>query len=230
MLRRALSINLIMKNYFFILLLIFVKCGYAQDSVSVKYPKLILEVGYGIAGSFAVLDYSDFTPISGSKEFARKNFIGSAQNLSIGILLKKNWEIRFGVQYEHYKRWVNSVDTLQNAVVYAVDRDISHKNYMWYLGAAKKLSLKKSFITTGIGLYYLGSKVQTISIYPRFVADHEQLWTGLRNGEAGAYIETGYEYKFQPKVHLGIKSQFYYTISLGYQESLALYPYIKIIL
>ena len=219
-----------MKKYLLILCIIIVKCGHSQNTLKEKYPKLLIEAGYGISGSFAVLDYSDFTPSSGGREFARKDFIGSAQNFSLGIQLKKNWEIRFGIQYEHYKRWVNSRDTLQNSVVVAIDRDISHKNYMWYLGTTKKFSIKKGFITTGVGLYYLASKVQTISISPRFVSDHEQLWIGEYNGEGGAYIETGYEYRFQPKVHLGIKSQFYYTISLGYQESLSLYPYIKIIL
>ncbi|HEX4958564.1 MAG TPA: hypothetical protein VFV46_10330 [Lacibacter sp.] len=219
-----------MTKYFLIIFIISFKYSYSQDSIKIKYPKLLIEAGAGVSGSFSVIDYSDFTPISGSKEFARKNFIGSAQNLSVGILLKKNWEVRFGVHYEYYKRWINSIDTLRNSVVVNINRDIHHKNFMWYGGVTKKFNVNKGFITTGIGLYYLVSKVQTISVYPGFVSDHEQIWKGKYNGDGGAYIETGYEYRFQPKVHLGIKSQFYYTISLGYQESLSLYPYIKIIL
>jgi len=47
--------------------------------------------------------------------------------------------------------------------------------------------------------------------------------------EAEVLFESGYEFKFQPKVHLGIKTQFYYTVSTSTAESITLVPYIHLL-
>lgn len=201
---------------------------FSQDTARQKV-KFFIEGGFGAAGSFAVIDYSDFSPIQGTKVFVKKRFLGSAQNISAGLTLKNNWEVRGGLNYQHFTKWVKSVDTLRNAVEVYIDRDIQHRDYMWYASGAKKIRLKRNYLSAGIGLYYLVSKVQRIEIYPGYVIDKEKIWKGAYDGEGGLFAEFGYEYRFQPKVSLGLKSQFYYTLSLVYPESVTLYPYVKIL-
>jgi hypothetical protein len=67
-----------------------------------------------------------------------------------------------------------------------------------------------------------------VEIFPGFVGDVEPEYKDSHSEEGGAFIEFAYEYKFQPKVNIGVKTQFYYTITAAYAESITLFPYIKL--
>jgi hypothetical protein len=200
----------------------------ASQLCSQQKNKLLLTAGYGFAGSFFVRSYEEFDPMPGSKVFYKKDFVGVAQNAAIGINFNENWEARVGINYQHFTRKVESADILNNVAI-KFQKDIHHRDYMWYGSAAKKLDFQKHLFLFGLGIYYLLPKQEEIDIEPNFVSDVERDQKNYQLNEVGSFIEVGYEYKFQPKVNLGFKSQFYYTLSAGYAESLTLYPYVKIL-
>lgn len=221
---------LIMKySLIFFICFAFVNNCFSQSDSSKKQPtnKFFITAGYGIAGSFFVNSYEEFSPMPQSRVFQKKNFIGAAQNVAVGLSLKKNWEVRLGLNYQHFTKWINSVDTL-NGVQVVFDNDIHHRDYMWFGAVDKKLNSEKNIFLFGLGAYYLVSKTQTVEIYTRNVISREQIWKGSYNGELGVFAEFAYEYKFQPKVNIGLKTQFYYTLTAAYAESFTLFPFIKI--
>ncbi len=93
---------------------------------------------------------------------------------------------------------------------------------------AKNYIRKKRQVFWGVGLYYWTGQLQTIEVYTNYVIDKEYIMKGSYSGDLGAYAELGYEYQFQPKVNIGIKSQFFWIVSGSYPSSVALYPFVKL--
>jgi len=203
---------------------------YAQDKVeNNKKDKIFISAGYGLAGSFFVRSYDEFAPTQRYKIFYKKKFVGVAQNLALGINLKKNYQIKFGINFQHFTRKIKFFDTL-NGVIIILDHTIHHRDYMWFAGINKKYERKKHIFSPGLGIYYLRPKQEEVEIYPNLVINQERDFNNSRLNEGGVFAEFEYEYKFQPKVNIGIKTQFYFTLSAGYSESITLFPYIKITL
>jgi hypothetical protein len=109
-----------------------------------KHFKFFISAGYGLAGSFFTRSYSEWAPVSDYKAFYKKNFVGVSQNAAIGMNLKKNWEARFGINFQHFTRRIKSRDTL-NGVDVKFDHDIHHRDYMWYGNFAKKFEKQNIF-------------------------------------------------------------------------------------
>lgn len=217
-----------MKNHRFIVVissLLFNHICFAQTQQS---PKFFLSAGYGLSGSFFVRSYTEWAPLPRYKVFYKKHFIGVAQNAAIGINLKNGWEARFGINYQHFTRRVVSKDTLNNVFI-NLDHDIHERDYMWQGNVARKLGSHKNLFVVGLGLYYLRPKTQVVEIFPGYVGDIEPQFKDSHEEEGGAVVEFAYEYKFQPRVNIGIKTQFYYTITAAYAESMTLFPYMKIL-
>ena len=193
-------------------------------------PKFFLTAGYGLAGSFFVTGVSEFNPSPQSKTFAKNNFIGNGQNIALGLRLKKGYQFNLGLTYQHFTRHIKTTEQYNNLQVY-FDHDIHHRDYIWYASVNKNLTslAKKSQFNAGLGIYYIVALDQAIELYTGYVLDYEKVWKGSYNGEAGVFAEFAYEYKFQPRVNLGIKTQFYYTATAAYAESVTLYPYIRIL-
>lgn len=202
---------------------------YSQKTVeNKKKDKFFITTGYGLAGSFFVRSYDEFAPIPRYKTFYKKNFVGVAQNIAIGINLEKNYQIRIGLNFQNFTRKIKSKDTLSDLTI-NLDHTIHHRDYMWFAGVNKNFEIKKHIFSPGLGIYYLRSKQEEVEIYfPSYFADIERDFKNSRLNEGGVYTEFSYEYKFQPKVNLGIKTQFYYTLSTWEAESITLFPYIKI--
>ena len=200
----------------------------ATNVLAQQKNKVFLTGGYGLAGSFFVRSYEDFNPMPGSKVFYKKNFVGVSQDVGMGINLSKNWEVRVGLNYQHFTRAIYSLDTLGSTEV-KFQKDIHHRNYIWYGIASKKLEFQRSLLSFGLGLYYIIPKQEEIDITPAYVNDIERDQKNYNLNDGGSFIEVGYEYKFQPKVNLGIKGQFYYTLSAGIAESITLFPFVKIL-
>ena len=77
---------------------------------------------------------------------------------------------------------------------------------------------------------YLRPKQEEVEIYfPSYFGNIERSYKNNRLEEGGLYAEFDYKYKFQPKVNLGVKTQFYFTATTGYAESITFFPYIKIL-
>ncbi len=96
-------------------------------------------------------------------------------------------------------------------------------------GISKNFNVKKHVFSPGLGLYYLRVEQEEVEIYyPSYFANVENNYALGNLEEGGVFAEFSYEYKFQPRVNLGLRSQFYYTASAGTAESITLFPYIKI--
>lgn len=219
-----------MKRYCLIISILYFSHSslFAQKNNSHK-PKFFISAGYGLAGSFFVRSYeeppADFT---GYKEFTKKNFIGAVQNIAIGLHLKKNIEIKGGLNFQHFTRKIKARDTLSGVII-DLDHTIHHRDYMWFGNFNKNYNKKNHVFSWGLGLYYLRPQQEEVTISPpRFFQNRERNQKNSRLNEGGSFLELAYEYKFQPKVNIGVKTQFYYTLSAGYPESITLFPYIKI--
>lgn len=218
----------------YIIILFFISISsisYSQNKKPYEVKnKFFISAGYGLAGSFFVRSYEEFAPLPTYKVFYKKHFVGVSQNLAIGINLKKNYQLRTGINFQHFTRRIKTKDTLNNVII-NFDHTIHHRDYMWFVGVNKNFEVKKHIFSPGLGIYYLRPKQEEVEIfYPGYVANIENDYHLGNLEEAGVFVEFSYEYKFQAKVNLGIRSQFYYTASAATVESITLFPYIKIAL
>lgn len=183
--------------------------------------------GYGLAGSFVVRSYPEINPIQGAKSYAKKKFIGNNQFFTISYSLKNSWSINLGYTFQHFTRHIDTNDTLTGVFVYNY-QTLHERNYIFSLNVGKNWNIKKNEIGGGLGFYYIRPKSERVDIYPRSFADYEVDFKRNNEEEGGFFAEFSYEYHFQPKVNLGIKTQFYFTASTGEAEAITLSPYIKI--
>jgi hypothetical protein len=194
--------------------------------------KIFITAGYGLAGSFFATGFQESLPFSSVhyRAFFNKRFVGSAQNVSIGFRLNKPYEIKAGINFQHFSKRAKATDTLRSVVIY-LDNTIHYRDYMYYASIDRVLEKKKNLFSLGLGLYYLRSQDESIEYgtgIPDFYVNKEYNFQNSNEEEGGVFIEFSYEYKFQPRVSLGIRSQFYYTMSLWASESITLFPFIKI--
>jgi hypothetical protein len=78
----------------FFINIILIVIGFAYDcnaqSQTPKPSEIFVTAGYGLAGAFFSRSYDEGTPSTlGYRSFLNKNFIGIAQEVAIGIHLKK---------------------------------------------------------------------------------------------------------------------------------------------
>jgi len=198
-----------------------------------KEKKIFISAGYGLAGSFSVKSYIESLPFPSAQygKFAKKNFIGNAQQFNVGYRLSKNYQLNAGIHFQRFTRRVKATDTLLSVVIY-LDNAIFEKNYIYFANVSRVFERKKQLFYAGLGLYYIRSQSEQIEYgrgIPNFFSNYESRFDNSRAEEGGSFVEFAYEYKFQPRVNIGIKGQFYYTLSAGYAESVALFPYVKIL-
>lgn len=218
-----------MKFSLLILLIIFSAECYSQTQIGTKpESKFFISAGYGLAGSFFVRSYEEFAPLARYKVFYKKHFVGVVQNAAVGINLKKDYQLRFGINFQHFTRRIVSKDTFNNVYI-NLNHTIHHRDYIWFGSINKNFKFKNHIFSPGLGLYYLRPKQEEVELYyPNYFANVENDYHFGRLEEGGVLAEFSYEYKFQPKVNLGIRTQFYYTASAGTAESITLFPYVKI--
>lgn len=141
--------------------------------------------------------------------------------------MKKNIDIKFGYQYQRFSRHVQVEDTL-SGVGLSLDHQIYHINNIWSGGINKSYIRKKSLLSWGGGLFYIRPEQEEVEIFSNFIIDRERNQKNSRLNDGGAFAELAYEYKFQPKVDIGIKGQVWFILSGSYFDSVALFPFIKL--
>lgn len=198
-----------------------------------KQQKFSISAGYGLAGSFFVSQYVESLPFPSNNygNFSKKNFIGSSQEFSIGYRLNKNYELNAGIDFQHFERRVKASDTLASVNIY-IDKTLQERNYIYFANLSRVFERKKDLFHAGLGLYYIRYRSESIEYgtgIPNFYSNYEARYDNSKEEEGGAFVELAYEYKFQPRVNIGIKTQFYYTISIASAESITLFPYVKIL-
>lgn len=193
--------------------------------------KITFSAGYGLAASFFVNSYSE-APIFGPDDvyFFNKKINGSVGTFDIGWNFKRNYSLHFGFNRQHFTKAIQ-YNTMMNNVVLMLDREIYHKDNIYTLSLLKRFRSTKGSFQGGLGIYYLRSEQNEIEILKSMQAylDTERAVAGYGLEEGGAMAEIGYDYYFQPKVAIGIKSAFYFTITTGEAESVILLPYIRLI-
>lgn len=223
-----------MKNYFYIFaLLLFVSGQAVSQNIDKRESRLSFSFGYGASGGFSATGYFETPPFPTAqyRDFSRKNFIGNAKEFNIGYRLNKAYELNAGLSLQSFTRRVRAMDTLSTVVV-RIDNTIHDRNSIFYATLCRLFESQNSIIRFGLGIYYIRPKSESIEYglgIPTFFSNYEARYDNSRFEEAGSLVEAAYEYKFQPKVNIGIKTQFFYTISAGYSESVTLLPYIKIL-
>lgn len=198
-----------------------------------KQSRFSVTAGYGLAGSFFVREYYETLPFpSGQyRKFSKKNFIGNGQEFSIGYKISKNYELNAGIHFQHYTRKVKALDTLMSVVLF-LNNTIDERNYIYFAKILREIKSKKSLFHAGLGLYYIRPQSESIEYgvgIPNFYSDYEARYDNSKEEEGGALVEFNYEYKFQPRVNIGVKTQFYYTLSTWSAESITVFPYVKIL-
>jgi hypothetical protein len=190
-----------------------------------KPSKFFFSTGFGLGGNFFVRDYDEALPFPSSeyKSFFKKNFIGTVQEVSAGIHLKKGIDLNFGYSRQRFTRKVIVEDNLPSNVSVLMDLKIHHVDNIWFGGLTKNYSRRKNIYSWGSGIFWLRAQQQEGEIYTGYVIFRERK---LEDG--GAYVQLAYEYRYQPKVHIGLKGQFFWILSGSYPESVALAPYIKL--
>jgi hypothetical protein len=213
-----------------LLVLLLLYFDHSQAQQIEKKSKFFLTAGYGLAGSFFVRSYQETLPFPSApyRAFFKKNFIGNALNSALGMRLGKRYELKAGINYQHFTRHVKATDTIVGVVI-SLNTTIHHRDYMYFVSVHRLYEKRKHLIFTGLGIYYLNPRQETIEYgygIPNFVSISEPRGKYLEEG--GVLADVAYEYKFQPKVNLGIRTQFYYTASADILESFTLFPFIKI--
>lgn len=194
-----------------------------------KPSKIFLSTGFGAAGSFFVRDYDEALPFpsSGYQAFFKKKFVGIAQEIAIGIHLKKNIDVKLGFNHQRFTRQVYVNDTLLGVGV-LLDHRIQHADNNWFGGMAKNYIREKSQFSWGTGIFFWSPQLHTVEIFTGYIIDQEYNGKNSRLNELGVYAELAYEYKFQSKVNIGLKAQVWYIVSGSYFNSVALFPFIKL--
>lgn len=201
---------------------------YAQDSIRNKNSKLFISYGNGLGGSFFSSTYPEFTPISQSRYYYNKKFIGQTQDITFGFRTKNNWAFRIGLNYQSFSKKVSFTDTLAGNTIVFINHSIRDRNFMYCAVVNKEIVKQKHRYGFGLGVYYLESYSHRIEVYPSRLINNDNPSKGAKDGEGGFLGEAFYAYQFQPKVAIGIKGQFYYTASAVYAESMTLFPFISI--
>ena len=202
-----------------------------QSLAQQKPGRLDLSAGYGLAGSFFVRSYSEIPDLPGDLKFFKKQFPGTMQELELGFNLPKNYSIRAGFSRQQFSRKIKYTGMLSDWEI-NLDRRIYHVDHFYFLGLQKAFKHNQHQWAPLLGVYYIRSFQNEILIRFAFrtYVDEERNFANNKLEEAGVMGGLSYELRFQPKVALGLRSRFYFTVSTGEPESISLVPYVKFIL
>lgn len=214
-------------RYLFLILF----CILSIVSNAQKKNSFFTSFGFGPAGTFFATTYNEQPfPSRYPRYIYNKKFVGRAFFFAVGKEMNNHFSIQLRYSNQHFAKKINVIDTLPSSGVYfRYYGRIRHVNHLFELFADKEISVQKtSSLKFGLGLYYVSPTQGELEIYPNIIVFDERDKAKYNLEELGALGELAYEYKFQPKVSIGLKSQFYYTISAPGPESITLLPYIKI--
>ncbi len=180
------------------------------------------EINYGVQGNYFVRSYNEIGRPDGTA-FLNKNFIGTIGGAEILCRTTNmaSWGIAFSKSTN--TRSVTYNTRINGVGVFIRDFDIKHENRFYQLFYQRKFSKKLPSLTYEIGLFYLRSQQQEVSIGNSVLFDQRN-WKNSKLEEGGAFVGFKFEKFIDKKIALGIKSRVYYTISVDQLESIALTP------
>ncbi len=204
------------KSLFYLLFTGILLSCYSQDK------KLKIEIQYGPQGNFGVRDYEERIIPGISYAFYEKRFVGTIGGIELKYSLGKKLNVGIGYNRSINKRRINFAP--DNIPIYIEDFTIRHFNDFYQLVLERTFTKKKSNFNISTGLFYYRSALQEIdaSIYSLGLEERNFKNSGAEQG--GAFVGLQFETKIDSHFYLGIKSRFYYAISLGYPEAITLTP------
>lgn len=205
------------------LFLLFASHPVAGQTANTQKRLFDLSAGFGSAGSFFVRSYSE-NEVSSQTSFLKKNFLGKTWHIELSRPLGSRFEIAAGYSFQEFKKKAQYKDNLVQ-----LDHTIHHINHIGDISARRKFDRRRHMVMAGLGIYYIRPVQEEITISRSgAVLIQDRNYKNSNLEEAGALAEGTYEYKFESRVHLGIRCRFFYTVSAGEAESIALYPYIRL--
>jgi hypothetical protein len=187
--------------------------------------------GFGPAGTFFATGYAErHFPSQYPAIYFNKNFIGRTFFISAGKEMKKNYSLQLRYSNQQFVKKLDIVDTLSGGFLFIYYGRIRHVNHLYELVLDKDIVKKGKFnLNLGLGVYYVLPVQGELEIYRNVVVYEERDFQSSKLEELGGLTEIAFEYKFQPKVNIGIKSQLYVTLTAPDFESVTLVPYVKIL-
>lgn len=184
--------------------------------------KLSIEVSYGIQGNFFVRSYQESGRPDGTA-FLNKNFIGSMSGVELKYEANKMSSWVLGYSFSENTNKINYSGIINGVGISILDFDIKHENRFYQLHYQRKFSKKIVNFKYELGLFYMRSQQQEISIGNN--ADFRQRnFNNSRLEEGGVSVGLQYALKIDSKFDLGIKSRLYYLASANTIEAITLTP------
>ncbi len=194
-----------------------------------KLGKWSVSVGYGIAGSFFVRSYDESAVTPGDVYFYKKKFMGEAKSMGLRYRLSKGYSLSLDYTAQRFSGRVNYTGKIGPVTIF-VDRRIYHVDNIYSILVGKQVytSAQQGLATLegALGVYYIRSRQNELKFVPAFATyeDEERNYNNSHLEEAGACMELNYEWAFQPRMILGIKGRFLFTLSTMAAESIILQP------
>jgi len=187
-----------------------------------KSNRFSIEASYGIQGNFFFNNYEELGRPDGTA-FLKKNFIGSIGGLELNYQLTKRASIIVGYAQSSNSRKINYVNRLNGVGVYISDFEIKHENRFYQLWYQRSLSKKNSHFNFALGVYYLRTQQQEITI-GNYVAFEQRNFANSYLEEGGFCAGLQYKMKIDTHFDFGIQSRIYYTASVNQLEIISLTP------
>jgi hypothetical protein len=194
-----------------------------------------IEINYGANCNFFVKSYDEkYAPSVEHLYLYKKKMIGSSGGVELRYNISKYASLIAG-----YSRTVNSRrrsgGVINNNLLLQIDDfNLRHINNFFTVGYERPFSKKNTYFLFNVGLVYLTSQQQEITI-DKFsnesgtlidirVQDRNKKNSGLEEG--GIFTGLSFQKPIGEKFYLGIKTRGYYLVSSGTFEAITLTPFL----
>ncbi|MEZ4878553.1 MAG: hypothetical protein R2801_00120 [Chitinophagales bacterium] len=223
------------KLVFCIVLLLFCSSIQAKEKAPKPQNRFSITSGIGLSYSIwnKVLDFE--TPAgqnTGLIDLQRKKPIGFNLFGEFNIMLRRNFYISMGMDYNRFSRSFTYGDMPQNPFQPDITFDYNGKIVDRYISTQlsfnKKIPIKKHAIHLGAGILFSFIRTPNINLiynhnpYPSFIGI-----TDKQTVEFGLPFQLAYEYAINNKFSIGVKSQFQYLLSVFSAEHIYFTPYLR---
>ncbi|MCA9750370.1 MAG: hypothetical protein KC414_14770, partial [Romboutsia sp.] len=212
-------------------------CYSIQAKEKAPKPQNRFSITSGIGLSYSiwnkVLDFeAPADQNTGLMNFQRKKPLGFNLFGEFNIMLRRNFYVSMGMDYNRFGRSFTYGDIPQNPfqpdVKFDYDGKIVDRYISTQLTFNKKIAIKKHSIHLGAGILFSFITTPSITLiynynpYPSFIEISD-----LKVTEFGLPFQLAYEYAINNKFSIGIKSQFQYLLSVFSAEHIYFTPYLR---
>ncbi len=189
-----------------------------------KKSKISIEINYGLNGNYFVTSYQEKVPPYPVTEISNKNFIGTIGGVELKYNVTKRASWGFGYAKSLNQKTINHKGVVNGVPISIKDFDIKHVNHFYQVFYERQIIQKTPSLKFQIGLFYLRSQQQEITISNNGVLFEQRNFGNSKLEEGGAFAGVHYLKMIDTKFELGIRSRIYYLISTNELEAITLTP------